>query len=174
MREGSMAVICLAMVADTPTLELTAERRRWARAAGAGTRRPYVAEVADKVSTAASPPDGVASGRASSACVSWAAGGSRFYTFRRVVMPLIAPSIAVVGLEIFATANAAVGILALLGTGSTQPLSILQLTLLDSGRFEQAAVIGVLIMTMTIVSAMLARYIGHRVGLGHQQQATAA
>ena len=99
----------------------------------------------------------------------WAAGGTRFYTFRRVVMPLIAPSIAVIGLEIFATANAAVGIIALLGTGSTQPLSILQLTLLDSGRFEQAAVIGVLIMTMTITSAILARYIGHRVGLGHQQ-----
>ncbi len=103
----------------------------------------------------------------------WASGGSRFYTFRRVVLPLIAPSIAVIGLEIFATSNAAVGILALLGTGSTQPLSILQLTLLDSGRFEQAAVIGVLIMTMTVVSAILARYIGHRVGLGHQQ-ATAA
>jgi ABC-type Fe3+ transport system permease subunit len=103
----------------------------------------------------------------------WAAGGTRFYTFRRVVLPLIAPSIAVIGLEIFATANAAVGIIALLGTGSTQPLSILQLTLLDSGRFEQAAVIGVLIMTMTITSAILARYIGHRVGLGHQQ-ATAA
>lgn len=99
----------------------------------------------------------------------WASGGSRLYTFRRVVLPLIAPSIAVIGLEIFATSNAAVGILALLGTGSTQPLSILQLTLLDSGRFEQAAVIGVLIMSMTVVSAILARYIGHRVGLGHQQ-----
>ena len=103
----------------------------------------------------------------------WAAGGSRFYTFRRIVLPLIAPSVAVIGLEIFATSNAAVGIIALLGTGSTQPLSILQLTLLDSGRFEQAAVIGVLIMSMTIFSAILARYIGHRVGLGHQQ-ATAA
>jgi iron(III) transport system permease protein len=101
----------------------------------------------------------------------WAAGASRFYTFRRVVLPLIAPSVAVAGLEIFATSNAAVGILALLGTGATQPLSILQLTLLDSGRFEQAAVIGVLIMAMTITSAILARYIGHRVGLG-QQSAT--
>ncbi len=99
----------------------------------------------------------------------WASGGSRFYTFRRVLLPLIAPSIAVIGLEIFATSNAAVGIVALLGTGSNQPLSILQLTLLDSGRFEQAAVIGVLIMVMTITSAILARWIGYRIGMGRQR-----
>ena len=96
----------------------------------------------------------------------WAAGGSRFYTFRRVVLPLIAPTVAVIGLEIFATANSAVGIVALLGTGSTQPLSILQLVLLDSGKFESGAVVGVVIMVLTITSALLARYIGNRAGLG--------
>jgi iron(III) transport system permease protein len=96
----------------------------------------------------------------------WAAGGSRFYTFRRVMLPLIAPTVAVIGLEIFATANSAVGIIALLGTGSTQPLAILQLVLLDSGKFESGAVVGVVIMTLTIASALLARYIGNRAGLG--------
>lgn len=96
----------------------------------------------------------------------WAAGGSRFYTFRRVMLPLIAPTVAVIGLEIFATANSAVGIVALLGTGATQPLSILQLVLLDSGKFESGAVVGVVIMTLTIISALLARYIGQKAGLG--------
>ncbi len=96
----------------------------------------------------------------------WAAGGSRFYTFRRVMLPLIAPTVAVIGLEIFATANSAVGIVALLGTGATQPLSILQLVLLDSGKFESGAVVGVVIMVLTIASALLARYIGTKAGLG--------
>ena len=43
----------------------------------------------------------------------------------------------------------------LLGTGSTQPLSILQLVLVDSGRFEAGAVAGILIMVLTIGSAWL-------------------
>ena len=96
----------------------------------------------------------------------WAAGGSRYYTFRRVVLPLIAPSVAVIGLEIFATANSAVGMIALLGTGSTQPLSILQLVLLDSGKFETASVVGIVIMVLTVSSALLARTISTRAGLG--------
>jgi iron(III) transport system permease protein len=98
----------------------------------------------------------------------WVSGGSKFYTFRRIILPLVAPSVAVVGLEIFATANAAVGIIVMLGTGATQPLSVLQLTLLDSGRFEQASVIGVIITTLTVSAAILARYIGQRAGLGRQ------
>jgi len=95
----------------------------------------------------------------------WAAGGSRFYTFRRVVLPLIAPTVAVIGLEIFASANSAVAIISLLGTGATQPLSILQLVLIDSGRFEAGAVAGIIIMILTIGSAFLARYIATKAGL---------
>lgn len=98
-------------------------------------------------------------------------GASRFYTFRRVLMPLITPTIIVVGLEIFATANAAIGVLVLLSVGATQPLSLLQLTLLDSGRFEQASVIGVIIMTLTLASAILARIIGKRSGAAAQVHA---
>ncbi|MDF2115184.1 iron ABC transporter permease [Roseiarcaceae bacterium H3SJ34-1] len=102
----------------------------------------------------------------------WVSGGSKFYTFSRIILPLIAPSVAVVGLEIFATANAAVGLIVMLGTGATQPLSVLQLTLLDSGRFEQASVIGVIITTLTVSAAILARTIGQRAGLGRQAATT--
>ncbi len=100
----------------------------------------------------------------------WAAGGRRLYTFRRIVLPLIGPSVAVIGLEVFATANSAVGLIAFLGTGSVQPLSMLQLTLLDAGRFETAAIVGIFIMVLTISSALLARFIAMRTGL--QQQTT--
>jgi iron(III) transport system permease protein len=92
-------------------------------------------------------------------------GATRFYTFRRVVMPLIAPSLAVIALEVFAAASSAVGIIALLGTGSTQPLSILQLMLLDSGKFESGAVVGIVIMILTVGAALLARHIATRAGL---------
>jgi iron(III) transport system permease protein len=100
----------------------------------------------------------------------WVFGGSRLYTIRRIVLPLIAPSVAVIGLEIFATSASAVGIVALLGTGATQPLSLLQLTLLDSGKFEPAAVVGIVIMSLTISAALLARYISARSGLQDQAE----
>jgi iron(III) transport system permease protein len=96
----------------------------------------------------------------------WAAGGGRLYTIRRVVLPLIAPSIAVIGLDVFAHATAAVGAIALLATGSTQPLSILQLDFLNAGNFEAGAVVGLLIMILTVICALLARYIGLRAGIG--------
>ena len=98
-----------------------------------------------------------------------ASGASRFYTFRRIVLPLIAPSVAVIGLEIFATGVSVVGLVALLGTGATQPLSIVQLIYLDSGLFEPASVIGILIMVITVTAALLARHIGLRAGLGRAQ-----
>ncbi|MFM9968416.1 MAG: ABC transporter permease [Burkholderiales bacterium] len=97
---------------------------------------------------------------------SWASGASRFYTFRRVVLPLIAPAVAVIGLEVFATGISVVGLVALLGTGNTQPLSILQLIYLDGGFFEPGAIVGLLITTITVSAALLARYIGLKSGLG--------
>ncbi|MDA0240841.1 MAG: iron ABC transporter permease [Proteobacteria bacterium] len=97
---------------------------------------------------------------------SWAAGASRFYTFRRVVLPLIAPSVAVIGLEVFAAGVSVVGLVALLGTGDNRPLSIVQLIYLENGTFEPAAVIGIIIMSLTVSAALLARYIGLKAGLG--------
>lgn len=96
---------------------------------------------------------------------SWISGASRFYTFRRVILPLIAPAVIVVGLQVFATAVSVVGLVALLGVGRTQPLSILQLVYMDSGRFETATIIGLLVLVITIVAALLARFIGDRAGL---------
>jgi len=95
----------------------------------------------------------------------WACGGGRFYVLRRVVLPLIAPSVTVVGLETFAAAIAAVGVISLLGVGSTQPLSILQLNLLTSGQFEAASVVGLTILTLTIGAALAARWLADRFSL---------
>jgi iron(III) transport system permease protein len=94
------------------------------------------------------------------------AGATRFDGFRRVILPLIAPAIAVVGLEVFATGMSVVGLVALLATGATQPLAILQLTYLDNGLFEPAAVLGIVIMALTMSAALLARHLGLKVGIG--------
>lgn len=99
----------------------------------------------------------------------WASGGSRAYVFRRIVLPLIAPAVVVVGLEVFASANSAVAILAILGVGSLQPLSILQLNLVTSGEMESAAVVGFTIMVLTVVSALLARMVSDRIGLARTE-----
>jgi ABC-type Fe3+ transport system permease subunit len=94
----------------------------------------------------------------------WACGASRLYVVRRIVLPLVAPSIAVIGLETFATANVAVSAVAFLGVGPTQPLSMLQLNLLNSGQLETASVVGVVIIILTIGSALLARWLADRIG----------
>ncbi|MBL8551626.1 MAG: iron ABC transporter permease [Hyphomonadaceae bacterium] len=95
----------------------------------------------------------------------WACGGGRFTVLAKIVVPLIAPSIAVVGLETFAAANAAVGVVSLLGAGDNQPLSILQLNLLTSGQLESASVVGFVIMTLTVGSALAARRVADKARL---------
>lgn len=95
----------------------------------------------------------------------WTAGASRLRTLRTIVLPLIAPSVVVVGLQVFATAVSVVGVVVLLGTGSSQPLSVLQLFYLDAGRMEAATIVGLLILAIALVAALLARLVGNRFAL---------
>jgi iron(III) transport system permease protein len=96
---------------------------------------------------------------------SWASGAGWSLTMRRVLMPLMAPTIAIVGLQSFAGAVSAVSLIALLGSASNKPLSLLQLEYLDTGLFEPASAIGIMIFGLAIVAAVLARVISNRVGL---------
>jgi len=102
---------------------------------------------------------------------SWVSGASWFYTFRRVVLPLIAPAVAVVGLQVFAAGISAVGLVALLGSSSNQPLSLLQLAFLTSSKFGAGAVTGLIILALTVVAALAARIVGLRVGLARSNSA---
>lgn len=96
----------------------------------------------------------------------WVAGAGRVYTLMRVLLPLIAPTIAVVALQSFATAVSAVSLIALLGSADNKPLALLQLEYLDTGLFEPASVVGILIFLLTVGAALLARLIALRAGLG--------
>lgn len=96
---------------------------------------------------------------------SWTAGASRLRTFVAILLPLLAPSVAAVGLQVFATAVSVVGVVVLLGTGSSQPLSVLQLFYLDNGRFESATIVGLMILAIAVAAALLARLISSRFSL---------
>ncbi|HZT07293.1 MAG TPA: iron ABC transporter permease [Chloroflexota bacterium] len=96
---------------------------------------------------------------------SWASGAGRIYTLRRVVLPLIAPTIAVVALQNFGAAASSVSLVALLGSANNKPLSLVQLEYMDTGLFEPATVVGVIIFLLTIGAAVLARAVSVRTGL---------
>jgi ABC-type Fe3+ transport system permease subunit len=81
---------------------------------------------------------------------------------RYVVVPLMGPSLAVVGVLAFSAAARATSNVALLATHSNQPLSILQLNLLTDNNFEAASVIGVFILLLTVGVAAAARFLGLR------------
>jgi iron(III) transport system permease protein len=94
----------------------------------------------------------------------WASGASWLHTFRHVVFPLIAPSMAVVGVLAFSAAARATSHVALLSTAANQPLSMLQLNLMADNNYEAASVVGVFILALTVGIALAARAFGLRLG----------
>jgi len=97
---------------------------------------------------------------------SWASGASWRYTLRRVVLPLIAPAIAVIGVVAFSAAARTTGTIALLATNSNQPLSMLQLNLMADNNYGAASVVGVFLLVLTIGVALIARALGLKLGVG--------
>ena len=91
-----------------------------------------------------------------------ACGASWFDTMRRIVLPLITPTIAVVGVLGFSFAARSTGSIALLSTATNQPLSMVQLTMAASSQFGPASVIGVFLMLLTVGAALVARVVGLR------------
>ena len=96
---------------------------------------------------------------------SWVAGGSWAYTFRRVILPILAPVMITVGLVAFIAATRNVAGIALLVTSQNRPLAMLQLDYMVDGRYEAAAVVGVIVMLLTCGVALLARLFGLKLGI---------
>ena len=89
-------------------------------------------------------------------------GASWPYTFRRIVLPLLAPAFAAVAILAFGSAAREVSLVALLSNHATQPLSMFQLSYVTEGRLENASVVGVLIMLMSVGVAVVGRMLGVR------------
>jgi iron(III) transport system permease protein len=95
-----------------------------------------------------------------------ASGAATFYTFRTIVLPLVAPAILVVGLLIFASAAREISLVALLSSGAVKPLAMLQLNYMEDGSYELATVVGVFILMLTVGAALLARLVSMRMEAG--------
>ncbi len=96
---------------------------------------------------------------------SYMLGGSWFYTFRRVVLPLVGPVLIVVALLTFASAARNVADIAMLVSSDNRPLAMLQADYMIDGSFEAGAVVGVLIVMLTLSMSIVARWVGGRLGL---------
>ena len=96
---------------------------------------------------------------------SWVAGGSRWYTLLRVVLPTLAPVLLLVGVMSFISAARNISHVALLVTSANRPLAMLQLDFMADARYEAAAVVGTVVVVLTVGLALAARFFGLRVGL---------
>jgi iron(III) transport system permease protein len=88
-------------------------------------------------------------------------GASWWYTYRRILLPLVAPIAAAVGLMNFGGALTSISTPVLLYSHQSRPLSILLLEYSFTGELERGAALGLLI-TVIICAMML---VGRRLGL---------
>ena len=96
---------------------------------------------------------------------SYVVGASWLTTFRRIMLPLLGPVLLTVALLTFNAAARNVAAIAMLVTSSNRPLAMLQVDYMVDGRYEPAAIVGVLIVLLTLAVALLARLVARRVGV---------
>jgi iron(III) transport system permease protein len=96
---------------------------------------------------------------------SWACGAGRFTTFWRISLPLVTPTLISIFAIVLIGALRDISTTILLVTAKTRPLSVLMLEYSRGGQLEVASIIGVLITTVAIAMAMLARRFGLRMAI---------
>ena len=93
-------------------------------------------------------------------------GASMLTTFRRVTLPLAAPTMLSVLILVFMAAVRDISSTVLLATPGTNTLSLLMFSFATSGRLESAAVMGVLVALLALAITTLAFRIGTRFSIG--------
>lgn len=93
-------------------------------------------------------------------------GAGPWTTFRRITVPLVAPMIVSIFVLVFMSSIRDISTPILLATPSTTPLSVLMLERSVAGEIEKASVIGVMLSGLAIVTALLMRRLGFRLGAG--------
>ena len=89
-------------------------------------------------------------------------GGSWWYTYRRIVLPLISPTLVVIGVISFIAAARNISTVALLSNTAIRPLSIMQLDYIAEGKYEVAAVIATILLFLSLGLAIIARVFGYK------------
>jgi iron(III) transport system permease protein len=93
-------------------------------------------------------------------------GATWWTTYRRVLLPLLAPTAVTVGLLAFLSAIRDISTPVLLYSAQSRPLSILMLEYSFSGEMERSAAIGVLVTVFVMVVTLSARAFGLRIARG--------
>lgn len=97
------------------------------------------------------------------------AGGASWLTvMRAIVLPIIAPAVAVVGVLEFVAATRGVSTAVLLSSHATQTLAVFQLKYIEAGDLETASVVGLVILALSTGIALAGRVFGLRFGLGQR------
>ncbi len=92
-------------------------------------------------------------------------GSSWWHSFRRIVVPLMGPSLVIAAVMSFAVAAREVSVIIPVISSRTQPLAVLQLGYLLAGNQSSAAVVGTITVAITVAAALLVRALGARAGL---------
>jgi iron(III) transport system permease protein len=92
-------------------------------------------------------------------------GASWWRTFREVVVPILMPTMIVVGIIAFVFSARQIATVAMLIVGNNHVLSTLQLSFVMGGELEKAAVVGTITTILSLGLAFVARGIGGQVGI---------
>jgi iron(III) transport system permease protein len=89
-------------------------------------------------------------------------GANWFYTFRRIVLPLISPVLVSILAIVFMATIRDIDTIILVSTASTRPLSLLMMEYSMAGEMQAASILGVILSLFAIVIALVSRKIGLR------------
>lgn len=92
-------------------------------------------------------------------------GGTWGKTFWHIMLPLSAPALAVVAIMVFASTIRAVSTVMLLSSGNNRVLSVLQMEFLSNGNLGPAAVVGTVIVFISLAAALAVRLVSMRFGV---------
>ncbi|MGH8524994.1 MAG: ABC transporter permease [Gammaproteobacteria bacterium] len=95
-------------------------------------------------------------------------GGSWLQTYRRVLVPLLTPTLIVVGLLGFMSAARDISTVVLLGSSQSRTMALLALDYAFGGQFERGSVVAFMTSLVVIVIALISHFIGGRVGIGQR------
>ena len=101
-------------------------------------------------------------------------GAGWIRTYFRVWIPLLMPTLVLLGTFNFVLAAGATSQIILLASRETYTLSIMALELVNplSGEREAAGIVAIFMIGMTVGVASVARYFGNRMSISHHRQAT--
>jgi iron(III) transport system permease protein len=99
-----------------------------------------------------------------------ASGGGWLSVYLRIWLPLLTPTLILIGMMHFVISAQATSHIVLLATRDTITLSLLALEFASGGttQREEAGIIGLIIMLMTIGVALVARGLGKKLGVRHE------